>query len=74
MGTSSVCSLRWGLSDGGTFLPRRFCSASMAKSNRSRSRSSGRLIALARSLGKICRADEVGFGDEEGSSGNEAPP
>jgi hypothetical protein len=71
--TSTCCRLR-GLSPDGTFLPRRFCSASMAESNRSRSRSSSRLIALVKSFGKICRCNEVavvarGTGGEGGSPG-----
>jgi hypothetical protein len=78
VGTSSCCRLR-GLLPDGTFLPRRFCSASMAESNRSRSRSSSRLIALAKSLGKISRADEVtvvalGIGDEGRLHGGKEVP
>jgi len=74
---STCCRLRGFLPDG-TFLPRRFCSASMAESNRSRSRSSSRLTALAKSLGKICRADEVAvvalaIGDEGRVPGKKPP-
>jgi len=54
MGTGSACRLRGLLCDTATFLPRRFCPASTAESNRSRSRSLSRLIALAKSLGRIC--------------------
>jgi hypothetical protein len=79
IGTASTCRRLRGLLLDGTFLPRRFCSASMAESNRSRSRSSSRLIALAKSLGKICRADEVavvalGNGDEGGFPGCKEVP
>jgi len=79
MGVGSACRLRGLLTDAGTFLPRRFCSASTAESNRSRSRSSSRLMALAKSPGKICRGDEVALvavviGDEDGSSGSKKAP
>jgi hypothetical protein len=73
VGASTCCRLRGLLLDE-IFLPRRFCSASTAESNRSRSRSSSRLIALVKSLGKICRGDEVavvalGTEDEDGFPG-----
>jgi hypothetical protein len=44
-------------SDTGGFLPRPCCSASAAASNRSRSWSSSRFIALDRSLGRTSRGD-----------------
>jgi hypothetical protein len=79
IGTASTCCRLRGLLPDGTFLSRRFCSASMAESNRSRSRSSSRPIALAKSLGKICRGDEVavvalGIGDEGGVPGSKEAP
>jgi hypothetical protein len=79
IGTASTCCRLRGLLPDGTFLSRRFCSASMAESNRSRSRSSSRPIALAKSLGKICRGDEVavvalGIGDEGGVPGGKEAP
>ena len=40
-------------------LPRRFCSASTAESNRLKSWSSNCLIEFAKSAGRICRALEV---------------
>ena len=75
-GTDSACRLRGLLPDAGTFLPRRFCSAITTENNRSRSRSSSRLIALAKSRGRICRGDEVGsvLGDEDGPSGSKESP
>jgi len=55
---ASTFLLRGLSSEAGSFLPRRFSSASTAASNRSSSWSLRCLTALARSLGKICR-DEV---------------
>ena len=57
--TASTRRLREGSSDTGDFLPRRFCSASTAATNRSNSRSSSCLSALGRSLGRMCRRVEA---------------
>ena len=79
-GTNSTCRLRGLLPDAGTFSPRRFCSASTAESNRSRSRSSSRLTVLAKSLGRMCGNEVavvslvIGDEDESSSGSEEAPP
>src|SRR5271165_829579 len=55
--TASTRRLREISFDTGGFLPRRCCSASATESNRSRSWSSSRLIALGRSLGRTNRSE-----------------
>jgi hypothetical protein len=52
--TASTRRLRGLSSATGSFLPRRFCSATTAETNRSNSRSSRCLIAFDRSAGKTC--------------------
>ena len=58
-GTAMASTLRLREFSAGTggFLPRRCCSASAAESNRSRSWSSSRLIALGRSFGRTRRGE-----------------